>query len=242
MKDKKLPIYETFHTFQGEGQFTGCNAFFMRTYGCPLHCPWCDSAGTWHKDYRPASVDRKTVMELTSEVVRSGAKIAVITGGEPTIHDLDPLTGMLIEYGISPHLETSGAFPIKGTFNWITLSPKWAKLPLVENVVGASELKLIIESKESAKEWGNWLGSISHCIGNSPIYLHPEWSKRNDPEVLEIITNIIKNGMGLPSSLNRIEFRAGYQMHKLYRADSFDPKASSAQIPLGGDVTLGNSQ
>ena len=55
---KHIPIHEVFYAFQGEGVHMGKSAFFIRTFGCPLHCPWCDSAGTWHKDFIPKQIDK----------------------------------------------------------------------------------------------------------------------------------------------------------------------------------------
>ncbi|MGK0176927.1 MAG: 7-carboxy-7-deazaguanine synthase, partial [Lentimonas sp.] len=130
----KLPIHERFYSFQGEGVHAGRAAYFIRTFGCPVHCPWCDSAGTWHPDYIPKKIARFEPEELAAEAAKTAAEFTVITGGEPTIHDLTNLTEELHAVGQKVHLETSGAFAIKGTFDWITLSPKRWKLPLAENI------------------------------------------------------------------------------------------------------------
>src|SRR4051812_7583345 len=134
-----LPIYETFYAWQGEGCHMGRAAFFIRTFGCPVKCPWCDSAGTWHPDWVPDKIERFSAGELADRAVAHRAEFAVITGGEPTIHDLTELTTTLRRRGLPTHLETSGSFPIKGDFDWITVSPKWAKLPLPENLRRANE-------------------------------------------------------------------------------------------------------
>ena len=65
-----------------------CAAFFIRLHGCPVHCPWCDSAGTWHPEHVPDSIDRIEPEDLAEEAIQSGAEIVVITGGEPAIHPL----------------------------------------------------------------------------------------------------------------------------------------------------------
>src|SRR5690606_10755697 len=52
----RYPVHEQFHTWQGEGVHMGRSAYFIRTFGCPVKCPWCDSAGTWHPDHIPAKV------------------------------------------------------------------------------------------------------------------------------------------------------------------------------------------
>ena len=107
-----LPIHEQFYTFQGEGAHAGRAAYFIRTFGCPVHCPWCDSAGTWHTDYIPDKVERFAVDTLVAEVVKTKAEFVVVTGGEPAIHDLAPLVDALHKIGRAVHLETSGAFKI----------------------------------------------------------------------------------------------------------------------------------
>lgn len=227
-RQKTLPVHERFHSWQGEGVHLGRSAYFIRLFGCPVHCPWCDSAGTWHPDYVPQDVERADLEALTDAAVASGAEFVVATGGEPAIHDLRGLTRALGKRGLGRHLETSGGFEIRGEFDWITLSPKWQKLPLKENVAKASELKLIVEDGASIEKWMRQLaGSISPGV---PVWLHPEWSQRGQAEVLESITRTVKE-RGAP-------FRAGYQLHKLYHADLLDPNARVA-APLGGDETKG---
>ena len=66
-----LPVYERFHSWQGEGAHLGKSAFFIRLHGCPIHCSWCDSAGTWHPDHRPESVDHMDPQELADEAFLS---------------------------------------------------------------------------------------------------------------------------------------------------------------------------
>jgi len=235
---KHLPVHERFLSFQGEGVHMGRAAFFIRLFGCPLHCPWCDSAGTWHKDYVPDKVDKFTPAQLVQEVLETEAKFVVITGGEPAIHDLMDLTVLFLSFDIRVHIETSGAFPLKGMFDWVTVSPKRAKAPLPEVLHLANEFKLIIEGKDDIAYWmNNFLdgallvrAAANKDINEPAVWLHPEWSKRNDPEVLSIISSTVRD-RGDP-------FRAGYQLHKLYRADSLD-KRTSPLAPLGGNPKLG---
>lgn len=224
----RLPVHECFHSWQGEGTHLGRAAYFIRLFGCPVHCPWCDSAGTWHPDYIPKKVDRRTAEELADAAKASEASFAVVTGGEPAIHDLTQLTSALKERGVGRHLETSGGFEIRGDFDWVTLSPKWQKLPLRENLKKASEFKLIVEDEASIEKWISEIGS--EFTANNPVWLHPEWSQHNNAAVLESITRCVKE-RGDP-------FRAGYQMHKLYRADLLDPN-SRKSAPLGGDESKG---
>lgn len=225
---KKLPIYETFHTFQGEGVHTGRRAFFIRTMGCPVKCPWCDSAGTWHPDYRPPELHWKTVSELVAAAKASGAGIAVVTGGEPTIHDLTDLCNGLRSEGIQVHLETSGAFPLKGEFDWITVSPKKYATPLEEVLWMADEIKVIVSEPSDLDYYVQvLLDARLPRPFKFPVWLHPEWSQRTNPEVLRAISRWVLSEPG--------DFRAGWQVHKLY---SVDPEVLG-KIPLGGDPKKG---
>jgi 7-carboxy-7-deazaguanine synthase len=222
----KLPIYERFYSFQGEGVHIGRAAYFIRTFGCPVHCPWCDSAGTWHPDYIPSQVDRLEPEELAAEAAKTCAEFTVITGGEPAIHDLTVLTNALHAVGQKVHLETSGAFPIKGNIDWITLSPKRWKLPLADNIGRANEFKLIVDHPEAIKEYVAVLNESSAKIKTgSAVWLHPEWSQHESPEILNCITEWIK--------IHGSPYRAGWQLHKNYAADLLDQRSAPA-APLGG--------
>lgn len=210
----RYPVHETFHSWQGEGVHMGRSAFFIRLFGCPVKCPWCDSAGTWHPDYIPDKIERYDANALTELAADAKADFVVITGGEPTIHDLNDLTQALKSHSLKIHLETSGAFPIRGSFDWITLSPKREKMALSENLTQAHELKLIIDHKNAINEWNDTLSLHDYRI---PVWLHPEWSQSSNPEVVNGITQFIK-AKGFP-------FRAGWQLHKNYKADQLDPNA-----------------
>lgn len=225
-----LPISERFHSFQGEGVHMGRAAFFIRTFGCPQHCPWCDSAGTWHSDYVPKKVMRMSPQQLVEEAVASNARFVVITGGEPTIHDLNPLVYQLHMAGIEAHLETSGSHSFAAIMDWVTLSPKdkWAKPALSRMWELADEIKLIIETPEDLPYWATILASPRYH--GQPVWLHPEWSKRGDAALLTAITEWVR--------VSGDPYRAGWQMHKLYKADTLDAR-SAAPVPLGGNPALG---
>ena len=221
---RRLPVHEQFYSFQGEGFYAGRAAYFIRLFGCPVHCPWCDSAGTWHPEHIPKKIQRLDVDKLAEAAASTLAEFTVITGGEPAIHDLSELCEALKKAGQAVHLETSGAFPLKGNFDWITLSPKRWKLPLEENIHIADEFKLIIDAPSSIEEY---ISIIGHK--NVPIWLHPEWSLHEDATILNTITEWIKQH-GAP-------YRGGWQLHKNYGADLLD-SGSAPVAPLGGDTLL----
>src|SRR5687768_16562284 len=116
----KLPVMEHFYTIQGEGYHQGRAAYFVRLGGCEVGCTWCDVKESWLAEKHPLwDVD-----EIVKEVSDTGAKMCVITGGEPLMYDLGALTKGLRAKGIKTHLETSGAYPLSGEWDWICVSPK----------------------------------------------------------------------------------------------------------------------
>jgi organic radical activating enzyme len=221
------PVNETFLSWQGEGVHLGRKAFFIRLQGCPVKCAWCDSASTWHPQYVPKQVRKATAADLADEAKASEPQFVVITGGEPCVHDLGPLVAALKSVGLTAHLETCGAYPIAPGIAWVTVSPKWAKLPLAESLQRADEVKIIVEAPDSIARWTEAVGG--QWVAPS-VWLHPEWSQRANPTVLKAITDHIKVVGGA--------FRAGWQVHKPYSADALDARARPP-VPLGGDPAKG---
>ena len=221
------PVNETFLSWQGEGVHLGRKAFFIRLQGCPVKCAWCDSASTWHPQYVPKQVRKATAAELAAEAKASSPQFVVITGGEPCVHDLGPLVAALKSVGLTAHLETCGAYPIAPGIAWVTVSPKWAKLPLAESLQRADEVKIIVEAPDSIVRWTEAVGG--QWVAPS-VWLHPEWTQRANPAVLKAITDQVKAVGGA--------FRAGWQVHKPYSADALDVRARPP-VPLGGDPAKG---
>lgn len=222
-----IPIFETFFSWQGEGVHFGRSAYFIRTFGCPVKCKWCDSAGTWHPDYVPENIEKIAEEDLVKSAKQTSCDFVVITGGEPTIFDLTKLTSKLKSEKLPSHLETSGGFKIKGEFDWITVSPKKEKLPLEENLMIADEIKIIIDGENAINDWFQYLKPHKLKV---PTWLNIEWSQRDNQNLKEQITSFVKEH-GSP-------FRVGYQFHKLFKADEMDPK-SKPSAPLGGNKDLG---
>ena len=220
----ELPVYERFHSWQGEGYHMGKSAFFIRLHGCPVHCPWCDSAGTWHPDHKPQSIKRMPAHDLADEAFLACPEIVVITGGEPAIHDLIGLAYQLRSRNLPVHIETCGAYPIMGEMDWITISPKWAAPPIEENLERADEWKIIVEDEHSIAKWCEVLPLKNM---DTPVWLHPEWSQSKNPMVLHSINEWVKE--------NGFPFRAGFQLHKIFKSDQEDkrskPEASLSHLP-----------
>ena len=192
----KYPVMETFTSVQGEGVHTGVPSFFIRLAGCDVGCVWCDVKESWDKEKHPL-VSRDTLVEAA---VGSGVKVVIVTGGEPTMHDLAPLTEALRNVGLRVHLETSGTQKLTGLFDWITFSPKKFKAPLEEYFQLANELKVVINHKSDI-EWSHELSARMN--EHAQWFMQPEWDKR------EIMLPLI-----FEWALKNPHWRVGLQIHK----------------------------
>lgn len=177
-----LPLMEDFYTIQGEGYHTGKAAYFIRLGGCDVGCHWCDVKESWNADLHPL-----TSIEVIAEKAAScESRSVVITGGEPMIYNLDPLCEVLREKGIQIYLETSGSWPLSGSFDWICLSPKKFKKPLLQSLEKADELKVIIFNKSDF----SWAEQHAAQVGEAcRLYLQPEWSKAEEmmPQIVTYV-------------------------------------------------------
>lgn len=178
----QIPVMEHFYTIQGEGAYSGNAAYFIRLAGCDVGCVWCDVKESWQiEENEILNIDA-----LIQQMVKYPFKIVVITGGEPLIYDLNPLTNALKERGYQINIETSGAYPPSGKLDWICLSPKKFKAPLPEMVSMAHELKVIVYNKSDLK-WAQ--GFVKKTSNNCRLYLQPEWSNQNKmmPQIIDFV-------------------------------------------------------
>ncbi len=183
MSTNTLPLMEHFYTIQGEGFHTGRAAYFVRLAGCDVGCVWCDVKESWDANAHP-KININNILEFVKE---AKAEMAVITGGEPLLHHLDELTALLQQNNIETNIETSGSSPLSGNWNWICVSPKKFKAPLLEVIEKANELKIVVFNK-SDFEWAEKYAALvnENCI----LYLQPEWDKAD--QVLPLIINYVK--------------------------------------------------
>jgi organic radical activating enzyme len=183
---------EHFYTLQGEGAFTGYAAYFIRLGGCDVGCTWCDVKESWNINAHPKmSID--AIADLTQN---SGTKIAVITGGEPTMHDLTTLTQSIQNLQIRTHIETSGTNPISGDWDWICFSPKRFKKPLEMYFELSHELKVVIAHKNDLR-WAKEFEAKMHK--NCKLYIQPEWDNRQ--EMTNLCIDFIKENPNWSLSL-----------------------------------------
>ncbi len=174
---------EDFYTIQGEGSYQGHAAYFVRLGGCDVGCVWCDVKESWPVDAHP----KTEIRTIVSRAKKSGAPIGVVTGGEPAMHDLTELTKAFKDNGIRTHVETSGAYPLTGIWDWVCLSPKKFKAPVDSVYSQANEMKIIVYNR-SDFEWAE--KEATKVSANCRLFLQPEWSK--EKEMLPLIIDFVK--------------------------------------------------
>jgi organic radical activating enzyme len=191
-----LPVMEHFYTIQGEGFHQGRAAYFIRLGGCDVGCPWCDVKESWEAEKHPLM----EVEYIAATVSAAGAPLCVVTGGEPLMHNLEALTAALHAQNIQTNIETSGAYPLSGKWDWICVSPKRFKLPLTECLKAAHELKVVIAHRNDLRFAEEYAAQVnSNCL----LYLQPEWSKES--EVLPMVIEYVKQ---------HPQWRISLQVHK----------------------------
>ncbi|HPF11348.1 MAG TPA: 7-carboxy-7-deazaguanine synthase QueE [Flavobacteriaceae bacterium] len=176
-----LPLMEDFYTIQGEGFHKGTAAYFIRIGGCDVGCHWCDVKESWNPALHPP-----TAIAAIAERAASFSKTIVVTGGEPLTWNMGPLTELLKANQLATHIETSGAYPLTGQWDWICLSPKKLKLPLPGIYAEANELKVIVYNQDDFR----FAEAEAQKVGsNCKLYLQPEWSKRD--KVIPLIVDYV---------------------------------------------------
>lgn len=190
-----LPLVETFHSIQGEGVWTGTNAFFIRLAGCDVGCSWCDTKHSWNAHRHP----QRQIDSLIAEAKEANSAIVVITGGEPLMHDLFSLTNRLKAAGLQVHLETSGTHPFSGNFDWVTFSPKRSKPPHESIYAHVSELKIVVANQLDLL-WAE--DHVTKIPLGAVKLLQPEWSA---PDSYSLIFEYV---------LRHPEWRVSLQTHK----------------------------
>jgi organic radical activating enzyme len=178
-----LPILECFYSLQGEGCHSGKAAFFVRLGGCDVCCDFCDSKSTWNVKRSELT----SINQIVDNVLATNADTVIVTGGEPTIYNLEPLCRLLKEKDKACFLETAGNHPVTGEWDWICLSPKLNSPPLIENLKKANELKVVIKHT-SDFEWAEENAALADkCL----LFLQPEWSVHE--KIIPLIVEYIKH-------------------------------------------------
>ncbi|MFO7755062.1 MAG: 7-carboxy-7-deazaguanine synthase QueE [Bacteroidales bacterium] len=192
-----LPVIEHFYSIQGEGYHTGKAAYFVRIGGCDVGCSWCDSKFAWNA----AGLEMTSLDEIVKAVKLSGADSVVVTGGEPLMYKLGPLSGEMEKMKIKTYLETSGSHRLTGKWDWICLSPKKNLPPLDDICSLAGELKVIIESEDDFAWAEKYRAKVPPFC---KLYLQPEWSRYK--KIMPVLVNYIKNHKEWSISLQSHKF------------------------------------
>lgn len=182
-----LPVVEEFYSVQGEGLNSGMAAYFIRLGGCDVKCPFCDSKNSWST----SGLSLSSVEEIARRASQTPSCNVVITGGEPLMHNLEPLCAELERYCLSVWLETSGSHPITGNFDWICVSPKKNKPPLDEVLDLANELKVVISCEDDLIMAEQYAQKVpAECA----LLLQAEWDSRDVASKL-IFDYVLKHPM-----------------------------------------------
>ncbi len=192
-----IPLMEQFYTIQGEGFHAGKPAYFIRVGGCDIGCSWCDSKFSWDASHHPLT----DVDQIVEAAKIAGASSLVVTGGEPSLYNLEYLCEQFSKAGFALYLETSGAYPLSGQWDWICLSPKKRNPPRQEYLEQAGELKVIIQTEEDL----SW--AVDNALQVDPschLFLQPEWSKRDI--ILTSILAFVKQNHNWRVSLQNHKF------------------------------------
>jgi len=189
-------INEIFLSVQGEGLHVGERTVFVRFYGCPLHCVWCDQP----EALTHTGVGRFLAMtpaEVRDQVLSfPDARRVCLTGGEPVVaprQSLLWLIGELKERGYWISIETSGARVVEELFQPIdfwTVAPKGRSAETFEgDVVEAQapslkrhlslpperrQLKFVIQTREDLDDAVRLLDELRY---EGAVILQPEHAK-----------------------------------------------------------------
>jgi 7-carboxy-7-deazaguanine synthase len=191
-----LPLMEDFYTIQGEGAYQGHAAYFIRLGGCDVGCVWCDVKDSWDARVHP----QVGIGDIAQRAKASGSRIVVVTGGEPALYDLSALTRKLRKERLRTHLETSGAYPLTGDWDWVCFSPKKFKAPHPSAPKHANELKVVIFNKSDF----SWAEAFEKQVNpDCQLFMQPEWSR--EKEMLPVIIDYVKD---------HPQWRISLQIHK----------------------------
>lgn len=196
IQESKLPLMEAFYTIQGEGFHQGRAAYFIRLGGCDVGCVWCDVKESWDASLHP----KISIEDIVSQALTFPGRLAVITGGEPLMYNLDHLTESLRKAGFQTNIETSGAYPVSGHWDWICFSPKKFKPAHPSIFAKAHELKVIVYNKSDFRFAEEYASKVNTSC---QLFLQPEWSKSS--QMLPLIIEYIKTNP---------QWRISLQTHK----------------------------
>lgn len=198
------PIAEIFSSIQGEGTWVGNPCVFIRFAGCNLNCEWCDT------DHSPKYTSNENGIIAKIRDVCEDPKHIVLTGGEPTIHDLEPLLKEIREelYQSFIQIESNGELPgvllhlhHKDLVDHITVSPKRATIECRSSINIADEIKVVLDGHTNPNEYQAMAGAyVQDHLAYRTAFIQP-------------LSGDVKPA--LEFVMTHPEWRLGVQLHKL---------------------------
>ena len=187
-----LKVSSIFYSIQGEGAYTGEASIFVRLFGCNLTCNFCDD------DLHKNVMQEMSFEELLKRIEIYPSKNIIITGGEPSIYNLNPFISFLHKFSYRVSVETNGYnFENIKNADWVTYSPKrWHDI----EDEGFDEIKFVV-NKDSPIE------KILKIHSVKPIYIQPQnFANKPNMESVAFCIDLVKQ---YPQKL-----RLSVQMHK----------------------------
>ena len=213
----KYPVVEQFNSIQGEGAMIGMPVTFIRLFGCNLTCPWCDSKVTWvnlqkledMKEQEETNNLGFTWMSAEELAERCEQDYVVITGGEPTIHDLEPLITALHQWKKVVCIETNGTNPTHPGLDWVVASPKPPQY-FLHPECNYNELKYVVDDTFNISAIPERMYETEGCVWLQPCDYEP-LAKENAKELTkQSYQKCFDLTMKYPY------LRVGIQLHKVY--------------------------
>lgn len=203
------PVMEIFDSIQGEGSMIGMPVTFVRLAGCNLRCPWCDTKDSWVVG--TTCTDKYKYLTVAEIVAQCNKSLVVITGGEPTLRDLEPLTEALHAKNILVCIETNGTNPTPDVIDWVVASPKPPMYALHEGCQ-FNELKFVVDDNFDPEK------HVPEVMKSTcgQVWLQPcDYGKPTDTnqDALEKTKASVQRCVALALEHNYL--RVGIQLHKI---------------------------
>ena len=207
------PVAEKFISINGEGQFAGELAVFIRFRTCNLTCSYCDTRWA-NSENSPAELIH--LEDLICFVKNSGIQRVTLTGGEPLLQEnLDKLIKELIKNHNLVEIETNGSIAIKKfaeseyrpnfTLDYKLPSSNMENYMLTENyeyINSQDVIKFVIGSQEDLEK-ALFIIKKYQLLKRCKIYVSPVYNKIQPAEIV----NFMKK-----NNLNQIKLQL--QLHK----------------------------
>lgn len=174
-----LKVVEIFYSIQGEGAQVGVPCIFIRLHGCNLSCSFCD------EDLHKGAFAELGFSDILKQLKQFPSHHVVITGGEPTLYDLNGFIELLQAHMYSVAVETNGYnFSNVSSANWVTYSPKdWDKIANF----GYDEVKFVVNPKSKIEK-------ILNFKSYKPVFIQPQNDKdKPNLENLNFCISFVKN-------------------------------------------------